>query len=82
MNCQVGSNPERASQVPGFDTVGETWSVSGTTPPNYTQLIATWFSHGDSYNYETNSCTSRNNCSFYTQVAKYYENYDHLANSS
>ena len=63
--------------MPGFDTVGETWSVSGTASPNYTQLIATWFSHGDSYNYETNSCTSRGNCSFYTQVAK-YNNYDHL----
>ena len=56
--------------MPGLDTVGETWSVSGTTPPNYAQLIATWFRQRESYNLEMNSCTSAEMCSFYLQVVR------------
>ena len=71
LGCQQESNPNRASQVSCFNTVGENWSVTGTTTPNYVQSITGWFTQRESFNFETNSCTSAGICSFYTQVFRY-----------
>ena len=67
--CRVGSNPERASQVASFDTVGESFSAVGTQNPDYTRILReAWFSQGQDYNYTENSCTTAGACAFYLQV--------------
>ena len=69
--CRLASNPERASQVPAFDTVGEVWSAIGTrSRPNYTAVVnIAWFNQRSMYSFESNTCSTENACLFYTQVS-------------
>lgn len=69
LSCRLEFNPQRASQVTNFDTVGENFSAAGTTNPNYRMIIErAWFNQRVMYNFTENSCTSNGACSFYTQV--------------
>ena len=69
--CRLESNPDRASQVPGFDMVGENLSAVGTSTPDYTRILETvWFGQRVNYDFDQNSCTSVGACLFYTQVTE------------
>lgn len=65
------SNPDRAEQVPSFDTVGENLVAVASGTINYTRYIErSWFNQRFIYNYTENSCSSPNACLSYTQVGK------------
>lgn len=68
--CRLASNPDRASQVPSFQSVGENWTAAGTLgQPNFTTLVnIAWFNQRFMYNFTQNSCSTRDACLFYTQV--------------
>lgn len=67
--CTLTPDPNRADQVPSFDTVGEIQTAAGTISPNYTLVIErAWFSQRNNYDFEENMCSSANACSSYTQV--------------
>lgn len=70
--CELRSNLERASQVPGFETVGENWTGVGTQGlPNFTTVLSiAWFNQRVLYNFTENSCSTQDACIFYTQVHK------------
>ena len=70
LQCRQESNPDRAAQVPSFESVGENWSAVGTrAQPNYTTIITVaWFNRRSLYDFTENSCSTSGACSFYTQV--------------
>ncbi len=68
----MASDPDRASRVPSFDTVGENLSAVGSRTPNYTSLIEFgWFNQRGNYDYVSNTCSSPSACSLYLQVCNY-----------
>ena len=69
--CKLGSNPDRNSSVPSFNSVGETVSVSGSSSISYANFInMAWIVRQITrYDFESNTCGgSSNACSDYIQV--------------
>ena len=67
--CSLDQNPDRASQVSSFATVGQNALASGSSSFNFTRvIISSWANQRQSYDYDSNTCAALGVCDFYTQV--------------
>ena len=67
--CTIQPNPDRTSQAPSFNTVGE--NVGVQMPPSsqfVVEVLFSWIREQSSYNYTSGQCNGT--CDLYTQVGE------------